>query len=150
MQDTEVTGDVPAEWLYEPSWQTRPVPTTRDLGEARWVGLADAELGAEFGRVLASRATVLRLGENIEDVVCSADYVLYAPPVTGAHVDDAAAYRLFNGGQNGSSHSWLTPAPGAPTRLRDRYPQCSACQRRRSREPAGTCRPVGTGAHAGA
>ena len=25
MQDTEVSGDVPAEWLYEPSWRTRPV-----------------------------------------------------------------------------------------------------------------------------
>ena len=117
MQDTEVSGDVPAEWLYEPSWQTRPVPTTRDLGQARWVVLADAELGAEFGRVLASRATVLRIGENIEDVVCSADYVLYAPPVTGAHVDDAAAYRLFNEARMLVAQLVDARTAGASTRL---------------------------------
>ena len=116
-RDTEVGGDVPAEWLYEPSWQTRSVPTTRDLGEARWVVLADAELGAEFGRVLASRATVLRLGENIEDAVGSADYVLYAPPVTGAHVDDAAAYRLFNEARMLVAQLVAARAGGASTRL---------------------------------
>ena len=117
MQDTEVSGDGPAEWLYEPSWQTRPVPTTRDLGQARWVVLADAELGAEFGRVLASRATVLRIGENIEDAVGSADYVLYAPPVTGAHLDDAAAYRLFNEARMLVAQLVDARTAGASTRL---------------------------------
>ena len=116
-QDTEVSGDVPADWLYEPSWQTRPLPTTCDLGQARWVVLADAGLGAEFGRVLASRATVLRLGENIEDAVGSADCVLYAPPVTGPHVDDAAAYRLFNEARMLVAQLVDAHAAGASTRL---------------------------------
>src|SRR5262249_2958997 len=96
VQDADVGGGVPAEWLYQPSWQTRPVPPTCDLGEARWVVLADTGLGAEFERVLASRATALRFGQDITDAVGGADYVLYAPPATGAHVDGASAYRLFN------------------------------------------------------
>ena len=116
-QDTEVSGDVPTDWLYEPSWRTRPLPTTCDLGQARWVVLAHAELGAEFGRVLASRAMVLGPGESIQDAVGSADYVLYAPPVTGAHVDDAAAYRLFNEARMLVAQLVDARAAGAATRL---------------------------------
>jgi phthiocerol/phenolphthiocerol synthesis type-I polyketide synthase B len=116
-RDIEVSGDVPTEWLYEPSWQTRLLPTACDPGHARWVVLADAELGAEFGRVLASRATVLRPGENIEDAVRSADCVLYAPPVTGPHTDDAAAYRLFNEARMLVAQLVDAHAAGASTRL---------------------------------
>jgi phthiocerol/phenolphthiocerol synthesis type-I polyketide synthase B len=116
-QDTEVGGGFPAEWLYQPSWQTRPLPPTRDLGDARWVVLANAGLGAEFERVLASRATVLRFGEDITDAVGGADYVLYAPPVTGANVDGASAYRLFNEARTLVAQLVDARTTGASTRL---------------------------------
>jgi len=117
VQDTEVGGDVPAEWLYQPSWQTRPLPTTHDLGEARWAVLADAGLGAECERVLASRATMLRFGEDIKDAVGRVDYVLYAPPVTGAHVDGASAYGLFNEARTLVAQLVDARTAGASTRL---------------------------------
>ncbi len=90
------SGDaVPREWLYEPTWPARPLPTTRDRSDGRWVVLADAELGAEFGRALGSRVTVLppaALDGNADlsavvDESPPRECVLYAPPVTGPQVD---------------------------------------------------------------
>jgi phthiocerol/phenolphthiocerol synthesis type-I polyketide synthase B len=95
-RDSEDTGGVPTDWLYEPRWHARPLPTAHATGEHRWVVLAGADLGAEFSRVLGSRATVLPLRGLADNVIGSADYVLYAPPVASVRIDDVEAYRLFN------------------------------------------------------
>ena len=95
-RDAEVPGDVPTDWLYEPRWHTRPTPSAMTADAKRWIVLANAELGAEFGRMLGSRATVLPLDAHIDRVRAAADYVVYAPDVTGEPVDAASAYTVFS------------------------------------------------------
>jgi phthiocerol/phenolphthiocerol synthesis type-I polyketide synthase B len=116
-QDPEVTGDVPADWLYEPCWHSRPSPTAATTGDDRWVVFADQDLGAEFGRMLGSRATVLPPDGQIENIGAGADYVLYAPRVSGAQIDEAEAYELFNEARRLVAELVDARTPDASTRL---------------------------------
>ena len=83
---------VPADWLYEPTWQVRPLPAA-DVGIAGpWLVIGDADLGTELGRGLAhcSERTALRAA------LTEVDNVAFAPPSTGTLLDIESAYDLFN------------------------------------------------------
>ena len=71
---------VPIDWLYEPNWPIRPLPAGSVGAGGSWRVLGDDQLAAELGS-----------GEFGD-----AEYVLFAPACTGASVDVASAYRLFN------------------------------------------------------
>ena len=71
---------VPIDWLYEPNWPIRPLPAGAVGAGGSWRVLGDDQLAAELGS-----------GEFGD-----AEYVLFAPACTGASVDVASAYRLFN------------------------------------------------------
>ncbi len=70
---------VPADWLYVPTWPSRPLPDA-PAGAASWLVLGDDELAAELG----------------SGAVGSVDNVLYAPVPAGSPFDVAAAYAMFN------------------------------------------------------
>ena len=100
------TGAVaPASWLYELEWRTRPLPTVGTASGGTWLVLAERDLGAELDRVVDARVTVLPPAvvdespdqSTLLNAVGGAEYVLYAPAVTGTQGDVASAYRLFNG-----------------------------------------------------
>ncbi|MCI4674257.1 type I polyketide synthase [Candidatus Mycolicibacterium alkanivorans] len=71
---------VPVDWLYEPSWPNRPLPTEPAASTGSWLVVGDDELAAELG------------SGPITDVA----NVLYAPRATDSSIDIAAAYKLFN------------------------------------------------------
>ncbi len=71
---------VPADWLYEPTWPSRPLPAAPIAATESWTVLGDDELAAELG----------------SGPIGAAVNVLYAPPATLATRDVAAAYELFN------------------------------------------------------
>jgi len=103
---SEVGDSIPADWVYEPTWPVRPLPTPDTASDVPWLVLAEADLGAELGRVLDSDVTVLPpdVVEGDADqpaltaALSTAGCVLYAPTVAGG-IDVASGYRLFNGGR---------------------------------------------------
>ncbi len=83
---------IPADWLYEPTWPVHPLPTVDTAGVGPWLVLGDPDLGAELGLGLGRGTDRATLRAALDE----ADNVLYAPTVTGAHVDVESAYDLFN------------------------------------------------------
>ena len=83
---------VPADWLYEPTWQVRPLPAADAAIAGPWLVIGDADLGTELGRGLAhcSERAVLRAA------LTEVDNVVFAPPSTGTLLDIESAYDLFN------------------------------------------------------
>ena len=83
---------IPADWLYEPTWQVRPLPAA-DAGIAGpWLVIGDADLGTELGRGLAHCSERAALRAALTEV----DNVAFAPPSTGTLLDIESAYDLFN------------------------------------------------------
>ena len=83
---------IPADWLYEPTWPVRPLPTDDAAGVGPWLVIGDADLGAELGLGLGRGTDTATLRAALAEV----DNVLYAPPAAGTNVDVASAYGLFN------------------------------------------------------
>lgn len=73
---------VPINWLYEPTWPSRPLPAGTVGSAGSWRVYGDSELADE-----------LSLGGAAPPG--SADNVLYAPVSDGSSFDVAAAYELF-------------------------------------------------------
>lgn len=79
---------VPADWLYEPTWPTRPLPEDPTGTTGSWLVLGDDELADELGRGPVDTVDSI-------DSIDTVDHVLYAPAGTDSPIDVAAAYRLF-------------------------------------------------------
>jgi len=88
------TGEspIPSDWLYEPTWPVRPLPSTAAADSGSWLVVGDAELGAELGQGLAHGTDRATLRAALTDV----DNVLFAPVSAGSLIDVASAYNLFN------------------------------------------------------
>ncbi|MCW2558195.1 MAG: ppsA, partial [Mycobacterium sp.] len=94
------------DWFYEPTWRVRELPAIETTSDSSWLVLADADVGVELGQVLGVDSRVAVLAPSVLDedgdnaavlnALVGTDNVLYAPPVSSAHLDVAAAYRLFN------------------------------------------------------
>jgi phthiocerol/phenolphthiocerol synthesis type-I polyketide synthase B len=116
--DVDTAEGIPAGWLYEPEWLTRPLPTGVTASDGPWLVLAEPELGAEVARVLDARVTVrpAALAEDnadqsaLLDALRGADYVLYAP-TPDARVDVTSAYRLFNAARRLAATLAVTALP---------------------------------------
>ena len=83
---------VPADWLYEPTWQVRPLPAAAAGIAGPWLVIGDADLGTELGRGLAHCSERAALRAALTEV----DNVAFAPPSTGTLLDIGSAYDLFN------------------------------------------------------
>ncbi|MDT5191107.1 MAG: phthiocerol/phenolphthiocerol synthesis type-I polyketide synthase, partial [Mycobacterium sp.] len=103
-QDGDGTLD---DWFYEPTWRIRELPPAVETSsDSSWLVLADADVGVELGQVLGMGSRVAVLAPSVLDedgdnaavlnALVGTDNVLYAPSVPSAHLDVAAAYRLFN------------------------------------------------------
>ena len=88
-------GPIPADWLYEPTWPTRPLPEDQSGSAGSWLVLGDDELADELGR----------------GPLGSVDNVLYAPNGTGSPIDVAAAYRLFGEARRIATELTALPSP---------------------------------------
>jgi len=86
---------VPADWLYVPTWPSRPLPDG-PATVTSWLVLGDEELAAELG----------------SGAIDSVDNVLFAPVPTGSPFDVAAAYAMFNEARRLVAE--LTALPSAP------------------------------------
>ena len=86
---------VPADWLYVPTWPSRPLPDG-SVAITSWLVLGDGELAAELG----------------SGAIGSVDNVLYAPVPAGSPFDVAAAYAMFNEARRLVAE--LTALPSAP------------------------------------
>jgi acyl transferase domain-containing protein len=94
------------DWFYEPTWRMRELLAVDTSSEDSWLVLADADVGAEWGQVLGIDSRIAVLAPSVLDedgnnaallnALVGTDNVLYAPSVSSAHLDVAAAYRLFN------------------------------------------------------
>jgi phthiocerol/phenolphthiocerol synthesis type-I polyketide synthase B len=112
----------PASWLYELEWPVRPLSLVDTTSEGPWLILAERDLGTELSRVCDAQVTVLApsvVEESIDnpalvDALAAAEYVLYAPTVTGTQLDVTSAYRLFNGAKRLAAK---LAAARAPSRL---------------------------------
>jgi phthiocerol/phenolphthiocerol synthesis type-I polyketide synthase B len=88
---------VPVDWLYEPTWPSRALPTTPDSRAGRWLVLGDPELAAELGSVPSA-------GD-------APDTVLFAPSPGGPSTDIASAYQLFNEARRVATECAAMPVP---------------------------------------
>ncbi|MBX7434867.1 SDR family NAD(P)-dependent oxidoreductase [Mycobacterium sp. Y57] len=86
---------IPADWLYEPTWPSRPLPAGDAGAAGSWRVLGDDELAAELGRGRAD----------------AVDNVLYAPAATGSPIDVASAYELFNEARRIAAELIELPSP---------------------------------------
>jgi len=104
------SGDViPAEWDCELTWPVRPLAAEQASADGSWLVVADADLGAEIGRVLGEESPVTVVAPSVlaesDDettllsVVAGVSYVLYAPEVSSGYLDAGSGYRLFNAGR---------------------------------------------------
>lgn len=87
-------GGVPADWLYEPTWPSRPLGAPKDAGGS-WRVLGDPALAAELA------------GDAVEN----AQNVLFAPAAPDSPIDVAAAYRLFNEARQIATELAAQPSP---------------------------------------
>ena len=71
---------VPADWLYETAWPSRPLPEGHAASTGSWLVLRDDELATELG----------------SGPIDGVDNVLYAPAPNSSSIDVASAYELFN------------------------------------------------------
>lgn len=71
---------VPADWLYEATWPSRPLPDGSTGSTASWLVLGDDDLAAELG----------------SGAIGSVDNVLFAPAPAASPIDVASAYAMFN------------------------------------------------------
>jgi phthiocerol/phenolphthiocerol synthesis type-I polyketide synthase B len=83
---------IPVDWLYEPTWPERPLPTAAAAGGGSWLVIGDAQLGVELGQGLAHGTDRATLQAALTDV----DNVLFAPVSAGSLIDVVSAYDLFN------------------------------------------------------
>ncbi len=119
---TSAAGDgFPADWVYELTWPVRPLPAPDPASDVAWLVLAEADLGAELGRILDADVTVLP-PDVVEcdadqpaliDALSTARCVLYAPAVPDG-IDVASSYRLFNAARRLAA---ALTAVGSPSRL---------------------------------
>lgn len=86
------TSPVPPNWLYEPTWQVRPLPANDTAAAGSWLVVGDPELAAELGRgvPLAAAPGVLRAA--LDEV----DQVVFAPSADTDGFDTRSAHELFN------------------------------------------------------
>ena len=99
-------GAIPREWYCKLTWPARQLPGAPADADGSWLVLADAELGAEIGRVLGddSRVTVLppsMLANDsdraaLADALAGVTHVLYAPQVSAGRLDAGSGYDLFD------------------------------------------------------
>jgi acyl carrier protein len=112
IKSTEPDGDrrvqsgrtIAGEWNYELTWPVSPLPAAATDGS--WLVVADADVGAEIGRLIAedSHVTVMAPsvlaedagGAALVDALGGASNVLYAPDVSSTHFDAESGYGLFN------------------------------------------------------
>ena len=100
-------GVVPADWLYEPTWPTRPLPAGDAGGDGRWLVIGQADLGSELGRTLdrgTDRAT-------LRAALAEVDNVVYAPATPDSAVDVGSAYEIFNEAKELAQELMAMPAP---------------------------------------
>ena len=91
------TSPVPVDWLYEPTWPSRPLPDGPDSSAGRWLVLGDPDLAGELGSVL-----------NLEE---APESVLFAAPSGGSSTDIASAYQLFNEARRVATESAALAVP---------------------------------------
>ena len=103
---TEKTGDALDDWRYELTWPVAALPSADTFGDAAWLVLGDAELGAEMVGLAGAgaRVTVLEPAVLVADrdqgellnALNRVDYVVYAPGAAPAILDVASAYQMFH------------------------------------------------------
>ncbi|SOJ54348.1 Phthiocerol/phenolphthiocerol synthesis polyketide synthase type I PpsB [Mycobacterium simulans] len=107
-------------WCYQVDWPARPLPAEPgpETAEGRWLVVADADLGAELGRIAGPRSRVdvmescvLADDAALLDALNGVDRVLYAPPA-GQSLDVGVAYHLFH--QLRRLAAALTETPASP------------------------------------
>lgn len=87
---------VPTDWLYEPTWPSRPLADAASAAVGPWRVIGDEDLAAVLG----------------SEPLGVARHVLYAPPAIGSPFDVAAAYAVFNEGRRIATE--LAELPTAP------------------------------------
>ena len=88
---------VPADWLYEPTWPSRPLSKGDSAETGPWSVVGDDDLAAQLG------------GGSLD----GARHVLFAPAAGGSSFDIEAAYRIFNEGRRLATR--LASMPDPPT-----------------------------------
>ena len=105
--DAQNGGLIPPEWYCELTWPVCPVsgaaPTTTD---DYWLVVAEADLGAEIGRLLGGDSRVKMLAPSavaqhadaatLRNVLAGFSHVLYAPEGSTSGLDADSGYRWFN------------------------------------------------------
>jgi acyl transferase domain-containing protein len=96
----------PNEWDSELTWPVRPLAAVDAGWDGSWLVLADADLGAEIGRVLGGDSSVTVLtpsvlvdeadGAALLDALGGVSNVLYAPDISSASFDADSGCRLFD------------------------------------------------------
>ncbi len=82
-QSAAQDSPIPPDWLYEPTWPSRPLPDKATGSSGPWCVIGDPDLAADLGSEPLERA----------------QHVLYAPAAVGSPFDVAAAYAVFNEGR---------------------------------------------------
>ena len=133
----ETNGVIPAEWYCELTWPVRPLSGIETTADFSWLVVAEADLGAEIGRVLGDDlgVTVLApsaLAEHADeaalvDALAGVTHVLYAPQVSSTFADVDSGYWLFNAARRLMA---ALAAMAQPPRLFSADPQCPADLRR--------------------
>jgi phthiocerol/phenolphthiocerol synthesis type-I polyketide synthase B len=96
-------GGVRRDWWYVPRWVARAASGAQAAPGGWWLVFADAEWGVEVSRGAGAPVQVYppEILEGDLDAQMLAELadvarVVYAPPVTGAGMDVASAYRVFH------------------------------------------------------
>ncbi len=98
---------VPPDWLYEPTWQVRPLPASDTAATGSWLVVGDSELAAELGRGVDRVADAGTLRAALDGV----DHVVFAPQVDADGFDVGSAYALFNEARSLVAELISIPAP---------------------------------------
>jgi acyl transferase domain-containing protein len=98
---------IPNEWDAQLTWPVRPLGAVEAVGDGSWLVLADADRGAEIGRILGGHSSLTVLtpsvladeadGAALLDALGGASNVLYAPEVSSVAMAADAGFRVFGG-----------------------------------------------------
>jgi phthiocerol/phenolphthiocerol synthesis type-I polyketide synthase B len=123
----QTDGPIPAEWYCELAWPPHGLPDAEAGVDSSWLVLADAEVGAEIGRVLGdeSRVTVLSPsvlaedadGAALTDALAGVTHVLYAPEKSPGTFDADSGYGLFNAARRLTASMAAATVISQPPRL---------------------------------
>ncbi|MCU1694438.1 MAG: Phenolpthiocerol synthesis type-I polyketide synthase ppsC, partial [Mycobacterium sp.] len=118
------------EWDSELTWPVRPLTAVEAAGDGSWLVLADADLGAEIGRVLGEDSSVTVLtpsvladeadGAALLDLLGGASNVLYAPDVSAGSFGADSGFRLFDAAKRLTAAFGVIASPPRLHMLTDR------------------------------